>query len=256
MIKRDNLEEIININKKIQNDVESLVKKDLRKLYDDNLTVVQKINLELEKNSIFIKFPVDAPNLGGFIYKKDNNDFCYINSNQIRVFQNFVSIHEYYHLMYSLKSFLVNSNEENSIHLEERKANYYASLMSLDEESLRMSFNNLKLKTLILEEILCYLIDLYKVPKKTILLRLYEINCIDFDMLYKNFETNISEMKNMFKKLGLDKSCLEPSGVVKIYDLEQEIAICRKNKTILDNVIDSNEKYFKEILNEIQKEQD
>lgn len=256
MIKREDLNEIINLNKKIHAEVSKLVRQDLKKLYDDNLSIIQKTYRSLEELSTVIKIPINIDNIGGFIYKSDYI-FCYINTNQIRVFENFVIMHEYYHLNHSplVQSHLVTFEEESSMRLEERKANYYASLMLLDEDSLSNSYYTIKKeKDIEFEEVLCKLIDLYKVPRKTILIRLYEIECIDFEELYDNFDKkDIEKMKLTFESLGLDKSCLEPSKAIKIYDLDKDIDVAKDNNTMPDSFIESNKMYFESIINKLQR---
>lgn len=263
MIEKADLREIINQNKHISSEIKELVKHDLRVLYDENLTVVQKISMELDKKSIVIKMPINAPSLGGFVYKSSHKCFCYINTNQARSFQNFVVLHEYYHLAYD-KAFTENKkenninmitfNEENSIEINERKANYYASLMLLDESSLQLSYSKLKNNGLSFSEIICYLIDLYKVPKKTILIRLYEIGCIDFDFLFDNFETDIENIRRIFDKLGLDKSCLEPSQVSSGYNIEKMVKNAADESLLLEDFIKENLKNYNKILKNLKEE--
>ncbi|MRY42658.1 ImmA/IrrE family metallo-endopeptidase [Clostridium beijerinckii] len=256
MIKKEDLVRIIELNKQINYEIKAIVKKDISGLYDENISIIQSINLKMEEDFNVIKYPIKNKKLGGFVYKTDNNLFCFVNSNQPRNFQNFVLIHEYYHLTHdnNLEKNKINtvlSNEEESIVLTERKANYYASLMLL--ESLRENYNKfIEDRKFTLEETLCYLIDLYKVPKKTILIRLYELNCINFDDLYNNFDNDVDILKIRFTQLGLDCSILEPSNVIKFDDIDGEFKKARETGSMLESFLDQNESYYKKLFKSLE----
>jgi len=256
MIIKEELERILELNKQIDNEIKTIVKKDFLAFYDENISIIQNINLKMEEDFNIIKYPINNKELGGFVYKTDNNLFCFINSNQPRNFQNFVLIHEYYHIIHddNLEKNKINTvllNEEDSINLIERKANYYASLILL--ESLRENYNKfIEDRKFTLEETICYLIDLYKVPKKTILIRLSELGCINFDELYNNFNNDIDTLKEKFNKLGLDSSILEPSNVVKFDDIDEEFNKARETGSMLESFLDQNESYYKKLLNSLE----
>ncbi|MFA9396846.1 MAG: ImmA/IrrE family metallo-endopeptidase [Clostridiaceae bacterium] len=256
MILKQDLERILELNTQIKEEIKTIVKKDFSFFYDENINSLQNINLKMEEEFTIIKYPVKNKELGGFIYKTTDNSFCFINSNQPRNFQNFVLMHEYYHLVHD-KTFEVNKvdpvffNEEDSINLEERKANYYASLMLL--KSLRENYNKFTVdRKFTMDETICYLIDLYKVPKKTILIRLYELECISFDDLYENFKNDIDNLKNHFKILGLDSSILEPSDVIKLYDIEEDFKEARESGSMLESFLNQNQEYYNRLLNDLE----
>lgn len=256
MIMKEDLERILELNKQIDSEIKPIAERDFLNFYEKNISIIQNINLKMEECFNIIKYPIKAPELGGFVYKTDNNLFCFINSNQPRNFQNFVLIHEYYHLTHneSLEKNIIDAillNEEESINLEERKANYYASLMLL--ESLRENYNKfIDDRKFTLEETLCYLIDLYKVPKKTILIRLYELKCISFNELYDNFSNDVDSLKSNFERLGLDCSILEPSNVVKFDDIDEEFKKARETGSMLESFLDQNESYYKKLFKSLE----
>lgn len=256
MIRKEELERILELNKQIDNEIKNIVKKDFLDFYDENISIIQNINLKIEEEFNIIKYPINNKELGGFVYKTDNNLFCFINSNQPRNFQNFVLIHEYYHIIHdhNLEKNKINTvllNEEESINSIERKANYYASLMLL--ESLRENYNKfINDRKFTLEETICYLIDLYKVPKKTILIRLFELGCINFDELYSNFNNDIDDLKEKFTKLGLDIAILEPSNVVKFDDINEEFNKARETGSMLESFLDQNELYYKKLRSSLE----
>lgn len=255
MINKDDLKRVIELNTNIKEKIEPIVRKDFREFYDENVSIIQKIYLRLEDEFTIIKYPINSKELGGFIYKTENHSFCFINSNQVRIFQNFVLMHEYYHLTHeNFKKNQVDpilSNEEDSIDLRERKANYYASLMILT--SLRENYNSfVKDKNFTFEKAICYLIDLYKVPKKTILIRLHELGCIGFETLYSNFYNDIDNLKKQFKIFGLDTSILEKSSVIKLDNMEDEFKKAKETGAMLETFLEQNESYYKELLEKLR----
>lgn len=255
MILRDELKGILELNKQISSDVEPMVKRDFYSFYDENISIIQNVYLKLEKECIIIKYPITIDELGGFVYKTDNHSFCFINSNQPRAFQNFVLIHEYYHLNHEEieknKIDMVLSNEEESINLRERKANYYASLILL--QSLRENYNRfINDRKFTIEETLCYLIDLYKVPKKSILIRLHELGCIDFDTLYENFHNDIDSLKKQFISLGLDTSILESSNAIKLDNIHEEFKKAEDTGAMLETFLIQNKEYYKVLENKLK----
>jgi len=102
------------------------------------------------------------------------------------------------------KFHLISDCVENDTSIEERKANYYASLMLLNKDALRMSFYHLsKDRELDLKTCIYYLMSLFKTTYKTIIIRLFEIGCIDdFSVLYENFANDITAVTANFDKLG------------------------------------------------------
>lgn len=259
MITRENLSRILDANKKISSSIQTIVKMDLKRLYDESTNIIQNVSLKLEDECIIIRYPIDIDSFGGYVYKTENHKFCFINTNQPRSFQNFVTMHEYYHLNYdeiqSNSIEMILSNEEDSIDLRERRANYYASLMLLDEDSLRKNYYRLaKAKNLNFEEILCYLIDLYKVPKKTILIRLYELECIeDFEQLYINFNNDLEKLKEIFISHGLDISTLEPSNAKKLGNISEAFQEAKELNSMLESFIEQNMAYVDQQLKQLGK---
>lgn len=256
MILKDNLKGILDINKQISKEIKTIAKKDFLNFHDDNISIIQKIYLKLEEECIIIKYPVHIKDLGGFVYKTENHAYCFINSSQSRAFQNFVLIHEYYHLNHEEleknKIDMIFLNEEESINIRERKANYYASLMLLD--SLRENYNRfIKDRNFTIQKALCYLIDLYKVPKKTILIRLHELGCIEFDTLYENFQNDTDNLLKDFTSLGLDTSNLEPSNTIKLDNIEDEFKKARDTGSMLETFLDQNQIYYEELLKNLKE---
>lgn len=259
MIRREQLESIIALNREIDNEVRLIAEKDLEKYSQEGINIAEAIAFKLGEMCELIQLPLNDNKIGGLIIKRDTNFYCLINTTQPRAFQNFVYLHEFYHLLHANEKFhLISDSVENETSIEERKANYYASLMLLNKEALRMSFYYLaKDRGLDLKTSIYYLMNLFKTTYKTIIIRLYEIGCIeDFSVLYENFSNDIKEIAVNFNRLGLDKSIIEPSHVTSVGNLEKYIKNAAESGTILEDFIDLNRDKYYEIMEKIRKIQE
>lgn len=205
----------------------------------------------IEQHHILIEAPIHDLTLGGFIRTTNTKKaICYINSAQPRMYQNFVAFHELYHLLHSFKNI-----ENEKLHFieaeidnrsEERKADYFASLLLLDEHELRSFFSgpeNEK-ETLYTKILLC--MNAFKAPFKAILIRLYELQLIEIEDLKALFDKKINFVEE-FRILGKDTYIFEPSYVVNFKSLEALMdkyslpdVAHKSNQQVLDDI----ERYF------------
>jgi Zn-dependent peptidase ImmA (M78 family) len=261
MIKPEHLKIIIETNQKIDNEINNLVEKD-RAIYKYNgINIADRVSLIFDEKCELIQIPIKDLKIGGMIFKKRENCYCLINTAQPRVFQNFVYLHELYHLLYYKKEqfHMVSDEIENAIDLNERKANYYASLMLLEKDVLRSNYYYLiKDKRYNLCTTIYHLMNLFKVTYKTILIRLYEIRCIeDFDILYQYFiKYSKHEIYDEFKKNRLDTGILEANNTISICNLEKYIEYARENNAMLEDLININEKEYIRLMSEIKNIQE
>ncbi len=262
MINKHNLDAIIHANQMIEKEIKALVSKDKTLYFDQNISYVNKIKMKLEEKICMIKYPIKNKAIGGFIYKTKNNTFCFINSLQSRAYENFVLLHEFYHLNYQLNEIddnIVYLDDENSIISNERKASFYASLMLLEDDSLRSHYYKFNQDmNYSFEDTLCLLIDLFQVPTKTLLIRLYELGCInnsDDILSYIDSDDDISLLP-IFEKLGLDSSIIEPSKVIKFSNIEQEFSYAQENQTMLETFIEENKIAYIKLLQTLKENND
>lgn len=258
MITKENLNTVVEINKKIHDEINRIVRQDKKKYYDENINIIQKVMFEIEQRCTVFKYPLNIDKLGGYYCKLTNSEVCFVNTNQTRAFQNFVILHEFYHLNHDCiennSMELITLDEEERLNLNERKANYYASLMLMDETSVIEKYNQLfRNKKLLFEEIICYLIYFYKAPKKLILIRLHEVGCIDFEQVYENFNNDLDKQKEIFQKLALDSSILETSNVISFGDVFQEFDKASQNNVMLESFLIQNKKYLDEKIKDLEK---
>ncbi|AGB42247.1 putative Zn peptidase [Halobacteroides halobius DSM 5150] len=132
-----------------------------------------------------LRFPVEDDDFCGFICNHQGETFIYINTYLSYEKQIFATAHELYHFRNNrngeqevLHQQVV--NQENNIDLEESKANLFAALLLVPEESLKEELDLLQVNQAADLDLLklIKLMDTFAVPYKTIILRLYEIELL------------------------------------------------------------------------------
>jgi hypothetical protein len=94
--------------------------------------------------------------------------------------------------------------------------------------------------------------NLFKTTYKTIIIRLFEVKCIeDFAILYDNFNYDFEETYRMFDMLGLDKSIIESSNIRNIGNMDIYIKTVGENNLMLEDFINLNREKYCEIMKKI-----
>ncbi len=150
-------------------------------LQDDIFRIIEEIEgLDL------LLFPVEDDEFCGFICEYKGENFIYINTYLPHEKQIFAAAHELYHFINDghrelLQRKIIDENEEEKLDIEESKANLFAALLLVPDESLRKELELLKVKTSTdLDKLkVIKLMDTFAVPYKTIILRLFEIELLN-----------------------------------------------------------------------------
>jgi Zn-dependent peptidase ImmA (M78 family) len=179
--------------KNISEDIYENVKKEALLIREDlggssDKALQERIFKIIEEKAILIRFPIKDEELCGFIYKYKGKLFVYINTYLPLEKQIFAAGHELYHLIRErngenelLKSQELNLDEDITVKdLEDRKANLFSALLLVPTESLKKELELMNLQSasqLTLLNII-KLMDIFAIPYKTIIIRLYEIDFI------------------------------------------------------------------------------
>lgn len=240
-----NLSQLLSENKVIQTEVHRAVNHYLQNYHPKGWNRIDGAKRFIEQNHYLIEAPINDLTFGGFIRTTNTNKMiCYINSAQPRMYQNFVIFHELYHLINSFeleKLHFVEAGIDNRS--EERKADYFASLLLLDEHELRSFFSGPENEQESLFTKVLLSMNAFKAPYKAILIRLYELLLITIEELKSLFDQEVNFIEE-FQKLGKDTYILEASQVINFNSLE---ALMESNA--LPEIAQASNK---EILGEIQ----
>lgn len=217
----DHLPDIFKKNKEIYHDVDRYIKMYLKDYHLKGWTILDGAKRWIEENHYLIQAPIADSSLGGFILYKSPRVICYLNSWQPRIYQNFILLHELFHIL-SQTNF---ENEE--LHfiesdldrdLDERKADYFASLLLLDAAEVYSFYNSLKEKAL-LDKIILTMAN-FSSPYKAVLIRLFELELIKVEDLKIWFDKKLN-FEEEFVRLGLDPAPVQRSMIINFQDIEK-----------------------------------
>lgn len=205
----------------------------------------------IQKNTLFLQVPSDDLSLGGFLIDYGHVVCCYINSSQPRVNQHFILFHEIYHLLKGIPSGEAHfvSTEQAGISLEERKADYFASLLLMPEQEMRNFFAAIQSDELLIQ--IYKAMNQFKAPYKSVLIRMLELNALTPAKFIELFDEN-SNLSERFSKAGLDKGIVEPSRVFNIPNLDVVIAENRLNEFMPTSTNQKNKQLFEQIVRHFQ----
>lgn len=210
-------------------DITDKVNEKLGAYKKSNRIIKEDIFKILEMNCRTLYYPIEDDDICGFVYKFKDKKFAYINSYIPLEKQIFAAAHELYHIWYSdiEKGELLNSEvleEElpvSEINKEDLKANRFGAEFLLPEEVFRneLSIRGIKKESIRLRDIV-ELMDVFLVPYKTLVRRLYEIEYITLDKCneFLNEEDRKEDAGVMLwqKRLGLCKRNNERTKELKL----------------------------------------
>lgn len=206
----------------------------------------------IQKNTLFLQAPSDDLSLGGFLIDYGHVTCCYINSSQPRINQNFILFHEIYHLLKGIPSGQAHfvATEQAGLSLEERKADYFASLLLMPEHEMRNFFATIQSDALAIQ--IYKAMNQFKAPYKSILIRMLELEIVlTPDKFIELFDEN-NNLSERFSKAGLDKGIVEPSHVFNIPNLETIITNNKLNEYMPTSTNEKNKQLFTQIVRHFQ----
>lgn len=193
-----------------------------------------------------VQMPIEDKYWSGAIYVKEGKIVPVINTALPRVNQYFAAWHEIYHLLFDKVSF--DHIIENDNMMEERKAEYFAACMLLQD--VDKYFANLTTMDIVSKVMYC--MSAFEVPYKAVLISLYEDAVQRKNENLKSqikeiLDLKIDDMPNRFRRLGLDDSLVMPSYVVNTSYLHEQIKKCEEanpelkyhedNESFLENIM-------------------
>ena len=228
-ITSSNLENVVHKNIEIHDD---LMQKTLYvRMYCNNMQVNSSAQLafQLLKTYGLIQLPIENQYWSGAIFVKGNIRIPVINTALPRANQYFAAWHEIYHLLFDAVSF-VHVIDSDSI-MEERKAEYFASLMLLG--NLMPYFMELPEMDFTAKVFHC--MDVFQAPYKAVLISLFESavkseNRKIMDEVKQYFDVEYPDLASRFKALGLDDTLVRPSNLVNLGFLQTKILAAQERE--------------------------
>ncbi|MNI00934.1 hypothetical protein D3C73_537520 [compost metagenome] len=217
----DHLPIIFEKNKEIYYEVDRYIKMYLKDYHLNGWTILDGAKRWIEDHHYLIQAPIKDNSLGGFILFKSPKVVCYLNSWQPRIYQNFILLHEVFHILSRTqyeqeRLHIIESDLDRD--LDERKADYFASLMLLDAAEVVGFYNSLKEKE-IFDKIIVTMAR-FSAPYKAVLIRLFELELLKVEDLKTWFDKKLN-FEEEFTRLGIDPSSVQRSLIINFQDIEK-----------------------------------
>ena len=194
-----------------------------------NRIIEEEIFKIIEMNSKTLYYPTKDDDICGAVYKSKKYKISYINTYIPLEKQVFAAAHELYHILYSEvdNNELISSNilderlPTNKINKEDLKANRFAAEILVPKEVLinEIDIRDIKENSIDIREII-ELMDIFLVPYKTIIRRLYEIEYITkekyINLLNQEDRNEESGIMLWQKRLGLCKRNNQRTNEIKL----------------------------------------
>lgn len=242
-ITSDNLNEVIEANKKIKSEIDNLKSNFFINYNKTGIIGPDRLVFEvLKKNYNLMQVPIDNRHWGGAIFIRSNLNIPVINSAQPRVYQFFVAWHELFHLLYDPSIVKGQHNiQAEEMELNERKADYFAAKMLLGD--VYKYYYSLEDDEFINKIARC--MDVFKAPYKAILIQLYDDAVEVFNdmglkkLIVENFDKKPKDLIALFEKLELDTDLVKPSNIISFGGLDKKIRLLSEKEADVDYHMDN-----------------
>ena len=243
-----NLDEVIGKNVEIRDEMREkalLIRINWNRM---QISSSNQLAMQILKLYGLVQMPLDNQYWSGAIFVKKGKKIPVINTALPRANQYFTAWHEIYHLIYDAVSF--SHIIETETIMEERKAEYFASLMLLG--NLLPYYTELPEMDFLSKIFHC--MDTFSAPYKAVLIALYESavqneNQKLMSLIKENFDNSFSDLADRFRKLGLDDNLVRPSYVINVGILHAKIQERIKQDPDL-NYNYENEQFLSNIIRE------
>lgn len=243
-----NLDEVISKNAEIHDEMREkalLIRTNWNRM---QISSSNQLAMQILKLYGLVQMPLDNQYWSGAIFVKKGKKIPVINTALPRANQYFTAWHEIYHLIYDVVSF--SHIIETETIMEERKAEYFASLMLLG--NLLPYYTELPEMDFLSKIFHC--MDTFSAPYKAVLIALYEgavqnENQKLMSLIKENFDNSFSDLADRFRKLGLDDNLVRPSYVINVGILQAKIQERIKQDPDL-NYNYENEQFLSNIIRE------
>ncbi len=249
-ITAENLDEIVKKNLEIRDEIRGKALQIRTSWNRMQINAPNQLALQILKPYGLVLMPLDNRYWSGAIFVRNGRKIPVINTALPRANQYFTAWHEIYHLIYDPVSFSHVIGHDSS--MEERKAEYFASLMLLGNllpyytELSNMDFTSKVFHSM----------ATFTSPYKSVLIALYESavqngNSTLMNLVKENFDNSFPDIAAAFRTLGLDDSLVTPSYVVNVSSLQAKITQrIRENPDLKYN--HENERFLQNIVDEIR----
>ena len=236
--------QLSNFDPSVIKELEAKSRGKLAELNKTGRIIGEEIFKIVEQNAMLIQYPIEDDELCGFVCKKDNHIFAFVNSAISLEKQIFAAAHELYHIWYDnkalasgemVKNYMLEAFERNG---SESKANRFAAMFLVQQQLIRAELDNWSITTA--EQIdlshIVKLMDLFGVPYKTIVRRLFEIGFIGQEQCEKLLAIPDREetkgVRLMQKRLQIGERWQKRTGTIRFGNLVNAALVAYEKNAI------------------------
>lgn len=236
--------QLSNFDSGVLKELETKSRGKLAELNKSGRIIGEEIFKILEQAAMLIQYPIADDELCGFVCKKDNRIFAFVNSAIPLEKQIFAAAHELYHIWYDDEALVSGEMVKNDT-LEavdrngnESKANRFAAMFLVQQQLIRDELDNWSVTTADQIDLshIVKLMDLFGVPYKTIVRRLLEIGFIGREQCEKLLAIPDREettgVRLMQKRLQIGERWQQRTGVIRFDNLVNYALLAYEKKSI------------------------
>ncbi|MCD8020275.1 MAG: ImmA/IrrE family metallo-endopeptidase [Clostridiales bacterium] len=238
-------------------------------IQDDIFHVIENYTRKMDMPLEFLRYPVDDDELCACTFIRGGRIFIFLNSKMPLGKQIFAAGHELYHIKCYLEdngqelaqkgSMLASATIDNyQGEQEEMEANAFSGLLLVPSNTLTQQLHIYSIDTnhLAITDVLM-LMEIFAVPYKAIVLRLYEESLISEEQARELFQVSNSELDRLVSLTGKAKRCTSiPQGITQFGSLLENLETNKENGSLLPSRYESGKKRIGEIQNLYHYEQE
>lgn len=229
-------------------------------IQDDIFHIIQNYAVRKETPLELLRYPIDDEELCACTFVRGGRLFVLLNSKLPLCKQIFAVGHELYHVWCYLenensdlaqKGSMLNATtmDESSSEQEEMEANAFSGLLLVPADTLRQQ---IRIYGIVISEItvkdVLMLMEIFAVPYKAIVLRLYEEGLISECQAKALFEVKASNIQQLIKRTGKAKRWIEPLITeISFGGLDEYLAINKENDSLIPSRLECDERRLQEL---------
>lgn len=229
-------------------------------IQDDIFHVIENYTKKMDMPLEFLRYPVDDDDLCACTFIRGGRIFVFLNSKMPLGKQIFAAGHELYHIKCYLEdngqelaqkgSMLASATIDNfQGEQEEMEANAFSGLLLVPSHTLMQQLQIYSIDTshLTVSDVLM-LMEIFAVPYKAMVLRLYEESLISEEQARALFQVSNDDLDQLVSLTGRAKRWTSvPQGMAQFGSLRENLEINNENGSLLPSRYESDKKRMAEI---------
>ncbi len=229
-------------------------------IQDDIFHIIQNYAVRRETPLEFLRYPIDDEELCACTFVRGGRIFVLLNAKLPLCKQIFALGHELYHVWCYLenedadlvsKGSMLNAvtMDDSSSEQEEMEANAFSGLLLVPADPLRQQIRiyGIEISEIAVKDVLM-LMEIFAVPYKAIVLRLYEEGLITAEQVKNLFRVKAADVQRQIKRTGRAKRWIEPPMMESSFGgLDEYLAVNKENDSLIPSRLECDERRLQEL---------